>query len=148
MEIRRVVTTRVIAGVLFVCLTVASAAAAQDGAAARAVKNPVKPTAASLKNGQDIFNGLCQACHGPLGNGKGVMATKNPPPADLTDDTWDYGSTDGEIFAIIMNGVPKEKTVMKGQKGKLQDTEVWNLVNYVRDLAKKQKERAARTKSE
>ena len=127
----------------------ASVGAAQDGAAAaRARKNPVKPTAASLKNGQEIFNGLCQACHGPLGNGKGVMATKNPPPADLTDDKWDFGSTDGEIFEIIMNGAPKEKTVMKGQKGKLQDTEVWNLVNYVRALAKKQKARAERAKTE
>ncbi len=148
MESRSVVTTRVLSGVLFVCLAAASAGAAQDAAAARKMKNPVKATAASLKNGQDIFNGLCQQCHGPLGNGKGVMATKNPPPADLTDDTWDFGSTDGEIFQIIMNGAPKEKTVMKGQKGKLQDTEVWNLVNYVRDLAKKQKERAARAKSE
>ena len=148
MESRSVVTTRVMSAVLFVYLAAASAGAAQDAGAARKMKNPVKPTAASLKNGQDIFNGLCQACHGPLGNGKGVMATKNPPPADLTDDKWDFGSTDGEIFEIIMNGAPKEKTVMKGQKGKLQDTEVWNLVNYVRDLGKKQKARAERAKSE
>src|SRR5688572_30989683 len=139
MESLRVVTTRVLAGVLFVCLVASSAA--QDAAAARKMKNPVKPTAASLKNGQEIYTGLCQQCHGPLGNGKGVMATKNPPPADFTDDTWDFGSTDGEIFAVIMNGVPKEKSVMKGMKGKLNDTEVWNVVNYLRDLARKQKAR-------
>jgi mono/diheme cytochrome c family protein len=148
MERRGVVITRVLAGVLFMVVAAASVGAAQDAAAARAMKNPVKPTAASLKNGQEIFTVACQPCHGPIGNGKGVMATKNPPPADLTDDKWDFGSTDGEIFDIIMNGAPKEKTVMKGQKGKLQDTEVWNLVNYVRELGKKQKARAERAKSE
>jgi mono/diheme cytochrome c family protein len=142
MESRSVVTTRVLAGVLFVCVAAASAGAAQEGAAApRPPKNPVKASAASIKNGQQVFSGMCQPCHGPTGKGNGVMATKNPPPADLTDDKWDYGSTDGEIFAIIMNGIPKEKSVMKGVKGKLDDAEVWNVVNYLRDLAKKQKER-------
>ena len=47
---------------------------------------------------------------------------------------WDYGSSDGEIFAVILNGVPKEKTLMKGLKGKLEDTDIWNIVNYLRSL--------------
>jgi hypothetical protein len=38
-----------------------------------------------------------------------------------------------------MNGVPKEKSVMKGVKGKLADTDVWNIVNFLRDLGKKRK---------
>jgi len=115
---------------------------------AAAIVNPVKPSADSIRKGRQQYQRACRHCHGTTGVGDGPLAPKNPSPANLTDDKWDFGSTDGEIFEIIMNGAPKEKTVMKGQKGKLQDAEVWNLVNYVRELAKKQKERAERAKSE
>ena len=63
-----------------------------------------------------------------------MMASKTQPPSDLTDGTWDHGATDGEIFAVIANGVPKEKTLMKGIKGKVADTDIWNIVNYIRSL--------------
>ena len=38
-------------------------------------------------------------------------------PADLTDEKWDRGSTDGEIFAVIMKGAGP-KFEMKGLEGK------------------------------
>ena len=117
----------------------ASIASAQDAAKAKTLKNPVKPTAASIKAGAQVFNAMCRHCHGALGRGDGMMASKKDPPADLTDAKWDYGATDGEIFNIIVNGVPKEKSVMKGVKGKLADTDVWNIVNFLRDLGKKRK---------
>jgi mono/diheme cytochrome c family protein len=117
----------------------ASFASAQDAAKAKALKNPVKPTEASIKAGAQVFTAMCRHCHGALGRGDGMMASKKDPPADLADAKWEYGASDGEIFNIIMNGVPKEKSVMKGVKGKLADTDVWNIVNFLRDLGKKRK---------
>lgn len=117
-----------------VAIMCAAPSAAQDNAKARALKNPVKPTPESIKAGQQAFNGLCRQCHGPIGRGDGTMASKSQPPADLTDGKWDYGSTDGEIFTIILDGVPKEKTLMRGLKGKVPETEIWNMVNYIRSL--------------
>ena len=56
---------------------------------------------------------------------------KQPP--DLTDDQWDHGSTDGEIYTVIKKGVPP--TMMAGWEGRISDTEIWSIVNYLRALA-------------
>jgi mono/diheme cytochrome c family protein len=65
------------------------------------------------------------------------MAPSNPKPANLTDNKWDWGATDGEIFNVIWNGVPKPKTEMKGMKGTLVEKDVWNIVNYLRSIGPK-----------
>jgi mono/diheme cytochrome c family protein len=104
---------------------------------AAAVKNPVPSTPASIKAGLTAYNMNCRHCHGLRGKGDGPLAPKNPAPADLTDAKWDHGSSDGEIFAIIMNGAPAPMTEMKGMKGTLQDRDVWNIVNYIRSVGPK-----------
>ncbi|MBW8866485.1 MAG: PQQ-dependent sugar dehydrogenase, partial [Acidobacteria bacterium] len=43
------------------------------------------------------------------------------------------GSTDGEIYTVIKNGVPP--TMMAGWDGRLSDREIWSVVNYLRALA-------------
>jgi hypothetical protein len=58
-------------------------------------------------------------------------------PADLTDETWDRGSTDGEIFTVIMEGAGP-KFEMKGLKGKIAEREVWQIVNFLRSLGAKE----------
>lgn len=127
--------------VALVCLLAwtASAAAQQRGGdpKARATKNPVPATAASVKAGLGVYNMNCRQCHGLRGKGDGPLAPKNPRPADLTDDKWDHGSTDGEIFAIIWNGAPAANTEMKAMKGSLAERDVWNVVNYIRSIGPK-----------
>ena len=54
-------------------------------------------------------------------------------PTDLTDAQWDHGASDGEIFAVMKRGVPS--TMMPGFDGALSDTDMWNIVNYLRSLA-------------
>ena len=100
---------------------------------ARKVKNPVAATAASIKTGAQLFAKNCQFCHGETGKGDGPLVPKDMKPANLTDATWDRGSTDGEIFAVIANGAGPEFK-MKGVKGRLSDTEIWHLVNFIRSL--------------
>jgi mono/diheme cytochrome c family protein len=103
---------------------------------ARKVKNPVAPNAASLKMGAQLFQKNCVFCHGDKGLGDGKLIPKDMKPANLADDKWDRGSTDGEIFAVIANGAGPEFK-MKGVKGRLSDTDIWHLVNYVRSLGPK-----------
>jgi mono/diheme cytochrome c family protein len=102
-----------------------------------ALKNPVPATAASVKAGQQAYAKNCRHCHGLQGRGDGPMAPRNPKPADLTDAAWDFGASDGEIFTVIMNGVPADKTEMKAMKGTLSDRDVWNIVNYLRSIGPK-----------
>jgi mono/diheme cytochrome c family protein len=125
--------------VALLCVGTATAVDAQrrggDPQAAK-VKNPVAATEASIKIGRQLYGQNCRACHGLRAGGDGPMATKNPAPANLTDAQWDFGGSDGEIFAVIMNG-PAPKSVMKGMKGALSDEDVWHVINYIRSLGPK-----------
>ncbi|MGE3839963.1 MAG: cytochrome c [Vicinamibacterales bacterium] len=103
---------------------------------ARKVKNPVASAPASITAGEQLYTKNCAFCHGPKALGDGPLAPKDIKPSNLTDAQWDYGSTDGEIFAVIMNGTTP-KTAMVAVKGRLSDTDVWNLVNYIRSIGPK-----------
>jgi len=104
---------------------------------ARTVKNPVAATPASVKAGLGGYGKNCRQCHGLRGKGDGPLAPKNPRPADLTDDKWDHGSSDGELFAVIWNGAPAPNSEMKGMKGTLTERDVWSIVNYIRGIGPK-----------
>jgi len=97
------------------------------------VKNPISASAASLSAGKRSYARLCEKCHGPEGHGDGTAVTEKQPP-DLTDATWEFGSTDGELFAAVRDGTSPD---MEGYKERMTDTEIWNVVNYVRSLASK-----------
>ena len=84
-------------------------------------------------------NGLqqyCKFCHNEDGTGNGALAPKDTHPPNLIDAKWDHGSTDGEIFTNIKEGIGP-KFDMKPMKTKMMDTDIWNVVNYLRSLAKK-----------
>ena len=53
--------------------------------------------------------------------------------ADYRDSAALKDMTDGEMFYIIKNG----KGQMTGEADRVKPEEIWNLVNYVRSLAKK-----------
>ena len=104
---------------------------------ARTMKNPVPPTAASVTAGAATFKKYCSFCHGAAAKGDGALTPKGMTmPADLTDEKWERGSTDGEIFTVIMEGAGP-KFEMKGLKGKIDDREVWQIVNFLRSLGPK-----------
>ena len=131
----RSVAAVVIASLAVVCATVGVAAQATKGGnpKAAAVKNPVSPTASSINKGRQAYMKSCRHCHGSTGLGDGPLAPKNPSPATLTDAEWKYGSTDGEIYAIISNGVGGDSE-MKGVRSELTATDMWNIVNYLRSI--------------
>ena len=126
-------------GLFVLALTGAETTAQRRGGdpKARAMKNPVAPTAASITAGRQLYGKNCRHCHGLKGLGDGPLAPKNPKPASLIDATWDHGSTDGEIFAVIWNGAPAPKSEMKGMKGTLTEKDVWSIINYLRSIGPK-----------
>ena len=111
-------------------------AAAQGNADAAKVKNPVASSAESIAAGKAAFTKNCRFCHGADAKGNGPMAPKDTHPSDLTDAKWDRGASDGEIFAVIRDGAGP-KFDMKGYKGKLTDTDMWNVVNFLRSIGTK-----------
>jgi mono/diheme cytochrome c family protein len=105
--------------------------------------NPVATTAASIAAGNRTYDASCAACHGPVAQGAaraGMMISiieeqhgKQPP--DLTDQQFDHGSSDGDVFTVIKRGVPP--TMKAGFGGRIPDEDIWNIVNYPRTLRPK-----------
>ena len=96
------------------------------------IKNPVAASPESTTAGKRVYTRMCVRCHGPEGKGDGTAASAAVP--DLTDAPWDYGGSDGEIFSVIHDGV---STDMDGYAARLSDTDIWNVVNYVRSVGVK-----------
>ena len=94
------------------------------------IKNPIGATAESSAAGKRVYTRMCSRCHGAEGRGDGTAATGNMP--DLTDAQWDYGASDGEMFSVIHDGVSAD---MDGYAARLSDTDIWNVVNYIRRVA-------------
>jgi mono/diheme cytochrome c family protein len=105
-------------------------------AEAKKLKNPMALTPDSIKAGEATFQKYCKFCHGADAKGDGPMAPKGSHPANLTDEEWVRGSSDGEIFSVIREGAGPE-FVMKGFKSKLTEKEMWNVVNYLRSIGPK-----------
>ena len=99
------------------------------------MKNPVKPTAESIAAGKTAYNKYCKFCHNEDATGNGALAPKDTHPPNLIDAKWDHGSTDGEIFDVIKNGVPPDLS-MPAWGDRLKDPDIWNVVNYVKSLKK------------
>lgn len=124
------------AAALFLTVVAAAAQSPAVGPDPKKVKNPVATSAASVTAGAATYKKYCGFCHGPEAKGEGPLAPKDSHPPNLIDAKWDHGDTDGEIFALIQNGAGGT-SVMKGFKGKMPDTDMWNLVNYLRSLGTK-----------
>lgn len=101
--------------------------------------NTANPDASNFRAasaGRAAYTGSCSECHGANGNGKGVFGTQTYPPAtDLTSkDAKEL--TDSQMFWIIKNGL--SFTGMPGFAGQYNNSDIWAMVTYVRQLQKGQ----------
>ena len=110
------------------------AIAAQGNPEAAKLKNPVAATPESVAAGKQSYR-FCAPCHGTTAEG-GPGNDLIPAAPSLVDAMWDHGSTDGEIFDSIKNGVAPDFNMIPW-KDKLKDDDVWNVVNYLRSIAKR-----------
>lgn len=98
-------------------------------------KNPVKPTADSQAKAKKVYGYDCEMCHNANGDGKSDLAKDmSLTLTDLSDPKTLGEKSDGELFDIIKNGKGK-MPAEDGARAKPDD--IWNLVIYVRSLAKK-----------
>jgi mono/diheme cytochrome c family protein len=123
----------VVTGILLAAVT-SIVVIAQGNPEAAKVKNPVAATPESIATGKQVYTKNCATCHGINAQG-GSGSDISPPAPNLTDDEWKRGSTDGEIFYVIKNGVPD--LTMEPWGNRIKDDDIWNVVNFVRSLAKK-----------
>jgi mono/diheme cytochrome c family protein len=100
-------------------------------------KSPLETPDAQL--GAQLFagsapDGSCAMCHGRRGDGKGPLAKQyDPPPRNFACAMTVNGVPDGQLFWIIRFGSPGTAMPPHSQ---LSDTDVWQLVAYLRTLAK------------
>jgi mono/diheme cytochrome c family protein len=101
---------------------------------AATLTNPVTPTAESRAHAKMMYGIDCAMCHGDNGNGKGdLVGDMHLSMKDLRDPDTLKDMSDGQLYYIIKNG--KGKMPAEGDRAK--DDALWNLVIYVRELAKK-----------
>ncbi|HBR48862.1 MAG TPA: hypothetical protein DEA71_02145 [Nitrospira sp.] len=100
--------------------------------------NPLSSSAA-VKAGKELFLKTaqpvaCVMCHGEQGDGKGLMgAALVPPPRNFTCGAMMKDIPDGQLFWVIKNGSPGTGMMAFGG---LLDEQVWQLIHYIRSLAK------------
>ena len=96
--------------------------------------NPIATSEESVTAGRTIYGRFCRSCHGQRADGRGMAAPPGSRPANLIDAEWDYGSSDAEIFKVLKEGIPP-KYDMDAWEGRISDDDMWNVINYLRDLA-------------
>jgi mono/diheme cytochrome c family protein len=100
------------------------------GAETARLRSPLPPTPARLAEGRDHFADHCSTCHADDGSGGTPIGEGlYPPPPDLRGPET-QGLSDGELLAIIRNGI--RFTGMPGWGG--TDDENWKLVLFIRHL--------------
>lgn len=96
------------------------------------LSNPVPRTEAALADGLAHFADHCALCHGNDGRADNFYGRNMfPPPPDMTTTT--QRLTDGEIYAIIENGVRLTGMPAFGD-GTADNQSSWNLVHFIRHL--------------
>lgn len=113
-------------------------------APARAARklNPIPTDTQSVAKGKDLFVTACVPCHGPAGQGNGpAAASLERKPANLADAKL-WSETDGALFWKVTEG----NTPMPSFREAFSDDQRWQVINYVRTLAPKDKDQTTVTK--
>jgi mono/diheme cytochrome c family protein len=97
-------------------------------------QNPTKSTSTSIALGKKIYGFDCAMCHGKDGDGKGDLAdSMGLKLRDYRDPATLKDLTDGELYYLLTKGKGK----MPGDEDRMKPEQRWNLINYLRSLAKK-----------
>jgi mono/diheme cytochrome c family protein len=138
-SLARVVPVLAVLAAAFAVFTAADsspaiAAEAVQEAAAEVPDNPIEATEESVRAGLRVYGRFCRSCHGVRGDGRGQNPSPGTRPANLIDDEWVHGDSDGAIYNVIRQGVPPAYD-MDAWEGRITDEEIWHVVNFLRELA-------------
>ena len=117
--------TMLVLGCLLLAGVAGMEAESSDATEKTQVTNPVASTPDSISAGETVYMRRCRGCHGQDGAG-----TTGP---NLVDDSYDHGSTDGDIYTVIREGIPPDYN-MEPFDDRLDETDAWNVVNFLRSL--------------
>ena len=88
-------------------------------------KNPLEINEENIAKGKKQWRKAgCYSCHG--GNAEGGVGPS------LQDDVWVYKPTDKMLFKTISKG--RSGTVMVGWEAELSQTEIWEVIVFIRSL--------------
>lgn len=128
-----ILVTLVIVFVLAVAAMLYSLTKWNAPASARRLSNPIPPTESAVEDGMFNYQKHCKSCHGEDGNGKGNRAGElSVMPTNFTNAPDMNLLTDGELFWKITHG----HRPMPAFENKLNETERWQVVDYIRTFAK------------
>lgn len=93
-------------------------------------KSPVPLTKELLDRGEEKYNVYCTVCHGPLGNGDGMVVRRGfPKPPTYNDDRL-RNAPDGHFFDVMTNGWGR----MNSYAHQISAADRWAIVAYIRAL--------------
>lgn len=93
-------------------------------------KIPVPVTKELIDRGQERYNIYCSVCHGPVGNGDGMIVRRGYPKPPTYNDDRLRNAPDGHFFDVITNGWGK----MNSYAHQVQVADRWAIVAYIRAL--------------
>ncbi len=99
----------------------------------------IAQAAGDLAKGKATFEQICASCHGPSGKGDGpAAAALSPKPRDLTDKNYVSGLKDDYIKKLVKEGgqAVGKSPLMPPMGSALKDTDIENVIAYVRSLGK------------
>ena len=88
--------------------------------------------------GKATYDKTCGMCHGPAGKGDGPTAAVLPTkPRNHTDGNYMNPLTDDYLFKIIKEGgaAVGKAQFMPAWGTQLKDSDIWNVIAYIRTLA-------------
>jgi mono/diheme cytochrome c family protein/Ni/Fe-hydrogenase subunit HybB-like protein len=123
----------VFAGLMLACGALAYGQTWDAPPEAKQLKRPAAADDKALERGKKLFQQNCAPCHGPAGKGDGPMGkAMGIKPGNLTNAERMAKQADGEIFWKVSKG----KDPMPVFERKLSEKERWDVVAFVRTLAK------------
>ncbi len=96
--------------------------------------NPVPPTPEALTEAMAHWADHCATCHGNDGRGSTTIGRNLFPKAPDMTLPKTQGLSDGELFAIIKNGVRLTGRPAWGSPGNAEDSQTWKIVLFIRHL--------------
>lgn len=91
---------------------------------------PVPVTEQLMARGQQRFNIYCVPCHGPQGDGNGIVKKYGYTTIRSLHEKIVVAQADGEIFNTVSNG----KSTMFGYGSQISVEDRWAIIAYVRAL--------------
>lgn len=94
--------------------------------------------AGNLESGKRVYADYCAVCHGKEGQGDGpIVAMFGPKPFAFTDKAGMAARRDQDLYFAIFNGGEAigQSTYMPAWGGLLKDSEITDVIAYIRTLA-------------